>query len=220
MTEQQLMDALVSLKKQFNRIPSKEMNRKYGQYNSATYQRRFGSWNNALLKIFGTTLRTKSNRKTVLCKLCKKETQNSMFCSKSCANIYSPKRKKTAFCFYCGDPTKSIPRSGKRKCRKCFQMQNITKLGEKKISDFSSTHSRHQHQNVRNHAHRVARFHGLKRVCEFCGYDKHVQLCHKKSIASFPPSTRLSVVNDLSNLSYLCPSHHWELDNGMLSIHL
>jgi predicted restriction endonuclease len=28
----------------------------------------------------------------------------------------------------------------------------------------------------------------------------------------------LSEVNDLSNLVYLCPNHHWELDNGIIKL--
>ncbi len=52
--------------------------------------------------------------------------------------------------------------------------------------------------------------------CWVCGYNKHVEAAHKKDIGSFPLETKLSVVNAPSNLAALCPTHHWELDHGLL----
>lgn len=51
-------------------------------------------------------------------------------------------------------------------------------------------------------------------ICEECGYDKHVEVCHIKSISSFPLDTYLSVINSPDNLRLLCPNCHWEFDNG------
>jgi predicted restriction endonuclease len=53
-------------------------------------------------------------------------------------------------------------------------------------------------------------------ACKVCGYTFCVQCCHIKSVSSFPRTTPLSVVNDLSNLVGLCPNHHVELDRGHL----
>ena len=49
--------------------------------------------------------------------------------------------------------------------------------------------------------------------CEKCGYDKHVEVCHKQSIADFSPKTLLIEINSKKNLLFLCPNCHWEHDN-------
>ena len=49
--------------------------------------------------------------------------------------------------------------------------------------------------------------------CSKCGYDKHVEICHIKSISSFSDETLLNTINHESNLIALCPNCHWELDN-------
>ena len=51
-----------------------------------------------------------------------------------------------------------------------------------------------------------------------CGYYKHIEICHIKPIRDFPLDTPILEVNDLSNLIGLCPTHHWEFDNGILKI--
>jgi predicted restriction endonuclease len=59
-------------------------------------------------------------------------------------------------------------------------------------------------------------FSDKEKVCAICGYSNHVELCHIKSIAHFSETAALEEINSLSNLIYLCPNHHWELDNGLL----
>ena len=54
---------------------------------------------------------------------------------------------------------------------------------------------------------------GLK--CNICGYDKHVEIAHIKSVSEFSGDTK---INDINNLISLCPNHHWEFDNGVLDI--
>ena len=54
--------------------------------------------------------------------------------------------------------------------------------------------------------------------CMSCGYDRHVEAAHIKSIVSFEDTARVSTVNALDNLLALCPNCHWELDNGLLSV--
>lgn len=51
------------------------------------------------------------------------------------------------------------------------------------------------------------------KYCNVCGYDKHYEVCHIKSIASFKSNTSVSIINDLTNLIALCPNCHWEHDN-------
>jgi predicted HNH restriction endonuclease len=54
--------------------------------------------------------------------------------------------------------------------------------------------------------------------CAQCGYDKHIEVSHKRPLASFPGDTPISVVNSLDNLVGLCPNCHWEFDHGLLQL--
>ena len=58
----------------------------------------------------------------------------------------------------------------------------------------------------------------LKESCQICGYDKHVELCHIKSISSFEENTLVKEINSKDNLIMLCPNCHWELDHGLLNL--
>ena len=52
--------------------------------------------------------------------------------------------------------------------------------------------------------------------CQNCGYYKHIELCHIKSVSSFDKDEKLSVVNDPNNILVLCRNCHWEFDNKLL----
>jgi hypothetical protein len=54
--------------------------------------------------------------------------------------------------------------------------------------------------------------------CVRCGYDKHIEVCHKRALTSFPPETPILVVNAPDNLVGLCPNCHWEFDHGLLQL--
>lgn len=50
------------------------------------------------------------------------------------------------------------------------------------------------------------------KICQFCGYDKHVEVCHIKPIGAFSLDTLVSEVNAPDNILILCPNCHWEFD--------
>lgn len=54
--------------------------------------------------------------------------------------------------------------------------------------------------------------------CYICGYDKHVEVAHLKSVSSFTDDIKIKEINSIDNLIGLCPNHHWEYDNGILKI--
>lgn len=137
------------------------------------------------------------------------------FCSLSCAakwnNTHFPKQhKQPRHCKICGKSTVSNTDS----CQTCFRNSCIAKYGEMTIQDFKSTYARHKYQGIRHHAHRVARMGGMIPKCAVCEYNTHVQLCHRVSIGSFSKNTLVKEVNAVSNLVFLCPTHHWEMDHG------
>jgi len=54
----------------------------------------------------------------------------------------------------------------------------------------------------------------MTNACEKCGWDKHVEVCHKKPISEFPKTALLSEINSEDNLLILCPNCHWMFDHS------
>ena len=159
------------------------------------------------------------------CNNCQKATKNPKYCSKSCAAIInnknSPKRKLEEHnkCLLC--KKKLSRRIGSRThqlCQKCFTAESILKYGKKTkeelVKTSSSYSSKHRYELIRQHAKRLAcKFEWKKDFCENCGYTKHVELCHIKPIHDFPDSSLVNEINNKTNICFLCPNCHWELDN-------
>lgn len=150
-------------------------------------------------------------------------------CGRSCTNknrTYVKVRKNAkrirSYC-ECG----SILSGYKSKlCIGCYQEKlkkdlvkkgNLTSI-EDVLKKTEKYRSMHRYQPIRNDAIRILKAFGLKEECKICGYSAHVEVCHIKGIADFTKDSLLSEVNGLSNLVYLCPNHHWELDNGVIKL--
>jgi len=218
-TQDTLLQDLQKVKNILNKIPSSNDYDKLGHYHSDTFRRRFKSWNNALKKCFGQVVREKGPLiKKHPCKTCGKITKNPKYCSKSCAgkinNKNFPKRKPECFCRVC----KKRTRRRDAICKKCSMKKKMLAFGEKRILEFKSKYARHKYQNIRSHAHRVARFYNLNKPCKKCGYSTHTELCHIKAISDFDKNTKIKIVNNINNLVYLCRTHHWELEHGFLKL--
>ena len=52
-----------------------------------------------------------------------------------------------------------------------------------------------------------------KRICQACGYDKHVEVAHIKPLNQFKLEDTDTDFNSEDNLLLLCPNCHWEFDN-------
>jgi RNA polymerase subunit RPABC4/transcription elongation factor Spt4 len=155
-----------------------------------------------------------------MCKQCQEkisyEKRKNNFCNSSCAatynNLKTPKRKMQKTCKHC----KSLIPNQYTYCQSCIS-DNKHLRGKKAIKD--KTLSEIMYGNKRASVYGAVRHHAkyvLKErvnVCEKCGYNKHVEVCHKKPIFAFEPSTLISKINDSSNLILLCPNCHWEFDN-------
>ena len=59
---------------------------------------------------------------------------------------------------------------------------------------------------------------GTTKRCAICGYSLFVDTCHLRPIRSFADDSLISEINKKSNLIYLCPNHHHELDGGLINI--
>jgi predicted restriction endonuclease len=84
--------------------------------------------------------------------------------------------------------------------------------------DYKSTYARHRFQIIRNHARRKAELFNWEKKCKVCGYTKHVHLCHLKAIHTFSDTALLAEINHHENIVYLCPTHHWEQEHGLLTL--
>jgi hypothetical protein len=151
------------------------------------------------------------------CPICGRETRNPKFCSRSCAakwnNVVVPKRRLEGRCTVCGTP---VPRRNSfcaehRPTRPLDRSQPIRAIADE------SDHPACRHARLRQDARRQY-LASCPYRCVRCGYDKHIQVCHKRPLTSFPLDTPISVVNSLDNLVGLCPNCHWEFDHGLLQL--
>lgn len=147
----------------------------------------------------------------------KRSKSGNVFCSRSCCAIFNnknlPKRKLTKTCKIC----KKLIRSDLKYCRDCYVQKHY--LSNKTLEEAIKNR---KDNNRYNQIRQISRKNYLQsnrpKCCEVCGYDKHIEICHIKDIASFSRKTLICEINDLRNLIALCRNHHWELDHGHLSI--
>ena len=160
--------------------------------------------------------RTYKSRTFVNCKVCSTLTTNPKFCCSSCAATYNnkmyPKRQRTRrYCKHC-----HVEIHGRRTvCDNCNP--SIVDWNEITYGQLKKLRKYQQNSRVRALA-RIAYMKSTKVKRCICGYTKHLEVCHITPISSFPDETPVSSINSLDNLIALCPTHHWELDNGILSL--
>tara|TARA_R110000822_G_scaffold200601_4_gene338125 strand:- start:171 stop:647 length:477 start_codon:yes stop_codon:yes gene_type:complete len=133
------------------------------------------------------------------------------YCSRSCSakeTNKTPKRTKTKKCENC----KELILSRATYCKDCFG--NKQKLDDRPISDliYANHHKSSAFALIRGQARTIAKQQGWT-SCHHCGYDKHIEIAHKKAIKDFPVDTTVNVVNHVENLIPLCRNCHWELDH-------
>ena len=159
------------------------------------------------------------------CKTCNLQTNNPLFCSRSCSatnsNKLKPKRRiePQNQCTTC---SKRLSRRGKSRktntCLSCISVAGLLKMSKrtkKEVAERSSKYKAvHKYQEIRNHARRLfSHLNLLRTKCDKCGYPHHVELAHIKGIASFSDETLVEEINSVDNIKFLCPNCHWELDN-------
>jgi hypothetical protein len=134
------------------------------------------------------------------------------FCNRSCSTSFNnkktPKRKPTInYCESCGDEA-----SPQRKyCSDCNK--RINRVDWSKMTYGEVTGKAKYQKNAR--VRQLARVEFTKddSKCESCGYDKHVEVHHKKEISSHSDDTLITEINSKDNIMILCPNCHWEEHN-------
>ncbi len=152
------------------------------------------------------------------CKECNEPTGNPKFCSRSCSATFNnrkhPKREPEGTCASCGT---SVP-TRYTYCNPCWQDRLIDwdslTIGEARKSGANHGRARYARRVLRKDY--IAS--GRPMECLECGYSLHVDICHIKDCKDFPDKTPMSIVNSLDNVVALCKNHHWEFDNGHLSL--
>jgi len=154
------------------------------------------------------------------------------YCSRSCAastnNLFIQRNKPLTYtCVECGVYYERDKKNRSNKiCSSCKDSKgNFSKIKTENIKNQSI-----KEYCVSNEVHpswKFARIRGLNRSwnkeltqypCQVCGYNTHVELAHIKPLHSFSDETLLMDANDANNILVLCPNHHWEFDNGKLSL--
>jgi len=150
------------------------------------------------------------------------------FCCKSCATSHrQPKQIIYDLCQRCGTTISYGSHSYKKYCMRCRRVVMSEKasarhghprpIGKRTKAEVLAMYASYASARnaIRDHATKQLRATELPYQCSVpkCGYTKHNDVCHKKSVASFGGSAKIAEINALENLFYLCPTHHWEHDN-------
>jgi len=159
---------------------------------------------------------------TLLCKNCKQKSisrHGIRFCSISCAATFNNKRrnwnpnqKPQYLCKKC----KKKIRAGSKHCAYC-RPGGLVDWSQRTLDGLSHLTAFNKGRAIRDHSNNVYKRSNKPKVCVWCGYNKHYDVCHIKPINQFSGSTPLSVVNSLNNLVALCKNHHWEFDHGLIT---
>ncbi len=177
-----------------------------------------------------------------ICKCCNKifipkRNKYSKFCSQSCAAKFNNKfrirkynneydwdkiseeyinENKTVryLCNKYGCSTAAFCKAIKRKDVKKknnYRILDIT-IGEIR-NKYKNRPKKNTYQNIRHNAILIMKNSNKEKVCSLCGWDKHVEVHHIKNIGSFEDTVKISEINSLDNLIYVCPNCHWVLEN-------
>jgi len=156
---------------------------------------------------------------------------NNKFCSRKCSCIYRnnnnhPRKGKGKGKPVCHTESceKKVDSYSHKFCRDCIdskQMMIYSKNPTK--GELAKQYSKNNHRSsaysyIRWHARDVVMKHSNQKKCVQCGYNKHVELCHIKSIQSFEDTCTIDIINHPNNLMFLCPNCHWEHDSGLLKM--
>lgn len=150
------------------------------------------------------------------------------FCSRSCSAIFSNRetpRKRTntkssGTCEKCNSMVifnkKTTGGYAKRRFCDACRYDNICNIS--KINLFTSAKNwQSARSSIQKQARRIYTTSDKPKKCHVCNYSRHFEVCHIKDVSSFDDSALILEINDINNLVALCPTHHWEFDNGLLS---
>jgi len=145
------------------------------------------------------------------------------FCCKSCSNAKCKRRaKKVSYCYReeCNNELDHYTNKFCKSCRESGYSKARTVNGKPIIdctlleASLARIGGANAYDSIRAHARSILRYRiNAGAGCEECGWSRHVQVCHIKSIKSFSENALVSEINHLNNLKLLCPNCHWLFDH-------
>lgn len=145
------------------------------------------------------------------------EKTNNHFCSRSCSAKYNnkliPKRKLITSCSKC---TNIVRNYRSTLCETHFKELNENRYSLKTLEECQNSNIFHPswlNSKIRGY-NRSSNKDLIKLPCAKCKYTRHVELCHIKAITNFSKDALISEINSITNVIQLCPTCHWEFDNG------
>jgi len=161
------------------------------------------------------------------------------FCNSSCSASYNnakfPRKiaKSIAICTKCGNKIELKKKNSggyynRKYCNSCLKL--VKSLCGGTLSEFDllvnqtkkSLYDRRSgwqsaNSTIRKHSRLVFFASNEIKVCKICGYSNHIEVCHIKQVKEFTDDAKILEINDIGNLIALCPNHHWEFDNNLLT---
>lgn len=142
------------------------------------------------------------------------------FCNLSCSATYhrKNKQKKGYYCQKCGNLIGyGYEEFHRRKyCDACHP--NNVDWSKKTYKEMKQVRNYQINSRIRELARNKFNKEHPNAKCMICGYDKHIEIHHIKSISTFPDDALISEINSDSNLVALCPNCHWEVENGVTNL--
>jgi hypothetical protein len=164
------------------------------------------------------------------------EARRRKFCSHACASMFHNLKRRvpdrrvfTMQCQMCKQSSLievACPADARRRkyCDKCRSLRFASRIANPlsqrtKGELFSARRSWQSARSaIRRHAYSTYAQSGKPFKCVVCQYDKHVEICHLRSVSSFENSELIATINFPDNLVALCPNHHWEFDHHLLHL--
>jgi hypothetical protein len=161
--------------------------------------------------------------------------KNKNFCDRKCSTTYLGKLRlnktktqneiSSSICCKCKKSFEySLKTANKRKvCNECKKHSHDYRAIDTKAKGQYFDNKKYWQMArscVTKHAKKIFNQNNGSKKCFVCGYDKYVEICHKKPVAKFEDSATIMEINNINNLVALCPNHHKELDLGLLKLEL
>ena len=154
----------------------------------------------------------------------------NFFCSHSCSAKYNNHKRTGKDEYYTKEPQYDIcPICGNKKtigsemCIKCRNQRKREAIKENTLGKYinGKHYLGHAVSDIRKDARRTIIESGKEKVCAYChnhDYDAILEVHHIKGILEFDEKAKVSEINDISNLEWLCPNHHRMLELGLIKL--
>ena len=154
------------------------------------------------------------------CLHCGVATSNPKYCSRSHAAIHTnktaPKRKPQGSCLICQVPV----HANRHYCAAHKRLPSRSEYYHLTVAEFKARNAHFHPSYYRGHLNTLTRLLNAQRprICQVCGYAKHVEYCHIRPLSAFPETTTIQELSGPENIYVLCPNCHWEYDHGLLRV--